>query len=174
MNTASAKSVLRHGVGGAAALAFLGLLAGCGPSNNGSTVSGKVTYKGEPLNGGTIKLYSDAAPTAGGADHSFHIAIKPDGTFTASNVPTGTMTVTVETQAPQTKGGPNIDPATGMPVSMKPPANFDPNQIKSSPAATAGAPKLTAIPQKYADPKTSGLTWEIKPGQQKKDFDLTD
>ena len=30
------------------------------------------------------------------------------------------------------------------------------------------------IPAKYKDPKTSGLTWDVKAGKNTKDFDLTD
>lgn len=177
MNT-SAKSVLRLRAGGAAVLAALCLIAGCGQSNNATTVSGKVTYRSEPLNGGTIKLYPDVTPTAGGGDNSFLVAIKPDGTFTASNVPPGMKTVTIETQPPQIRGvanSPKIDPTTHLPVGMKPPPDFDPNQVKSSPGTAAPpSPDLTVIPLKYANPRTSGLTWDVKPGPQKKDFDLTD
>ena len=37
-----------------------------------------------------------------------------------------------------------------------------------------GLPPHVAIPPKYKDPKTSGLTWDVKGGRNTKDFDLTD
>ncbi len=176
MNRASAKSVLPLPAGAAVLSALLLLAAGCGPAHPASTVSGKVTYKGEPLNGGTIKLYPDVTPTAGGYDNSFLIAIKPDGTFTATNVPTGKMTVTIETQPPHVRGqnGPKIDPTTHLPEGMKPPPDFDPSQVKAAPGAAPPATNLMVIPSKYANPRTSGLTWDIQPGKQTKDFELTD
>ena len=155
MNRASVKSVLALPAAAAVA-AILLLAAGCGQASKGSSVSGKITYKGQPLTGGIIKLYSDAAPAPAtrGADNSFHITIKPDGTFGASNVPEGMAKVAIESQpAPSKPAG--FDPKTGIPLAP-------------------GTADFVRIPQKYTDPNTSGLTWDVKPGSEKKDFDLTD
>lgn len=163
---------------GAAALAFLAFAAGCGTNNSGSSLSGKVTYKGEPVTGGFIKLYSDTAPAVGGADNTLRIMIKPDGTVVATNVPAGTMRVAIETESAKGAGGPAIDPRTGlpagMPAGMKPPADYDPSKFSSQAGQAANQTKYVAIPPKYADPKASGLTWDVKEGANKKDFDLTD
>ena len=34
--------------------------------------------------------------------------------------------------------------------------------------------KMVAIPPKYKNPDTSGLTWDVKPGSNNKSFDLAD
>ena len=43
----------------------------------------------------------------------------------------------------------------------------------SAPGSTSPV-KRVAIPARYKDPKTSGLKWDIKPGKNARDFDLTD
>src|SRR4051812_11220196 len=70
-----------------------------------ASVSGKVTYNGSPVTGGTISFHS--------SDHGGALVlINPDGTFKADEVPEGELTVTVETESinpnkevPKYKGG---------------------------------------------------------------------
>ena len=76
---------------------------------------------------------------------AFPIAIKADGTFNASGVPVGMMGVGIATEAPTPPPG-----ETSVPV------------------------KVVAVPLRYKNPQTSGLTWEIKGGKNPRDFDLTD
>ena len=66
-------------------------LAGCGGGDKAS-VAGKVTYKGAPLTGGTLTLYSDSGSP-------YPIYIKPDGSFAADQTPIGSMKVAVETDS---------------------------------------------------------------------------
>jgi hypothetical protein len=60
----------------AAALLFL---TGCGAKT--STVSGKVTYQGQPVTGGSITLL----PTGGSTGKPAAANVQPDGTFTMSS-----------------------------------------------------------------------------------------
>ncbi len=163
---------------GAAGLVLVFAASGCGAANHGdgAAVSGKVMYKGQPVTGGMMKLYvKDAPPVAGVTDPSIPITIKPDGTFTASNVPIGMMQVAIETESVKGIGRVAVDPATGMPPGATRSANFDPSRIKAPPAANPGSQGVyIAIPLKYAEPRTSELTWDVKAGSQTKNFDLTD
>jgi hypothetical protein len=67
-------------------------------------VSGKVTYKGAPLKGGTVGFVDSNGRVMGAA-------LEGDGTYSIKNLPTGEYKVTVETtsikgnQEPQGFGG---------------------------------------------------------------------
>jgi len=140
-------------------------------------LSGKVTYKGEPLGGGTMAFY-----TADGQVISTDI--RSDGTYVSTNLPEGTLTVTIETES--------VNPNKSQPEYRSPGAG--PAAMHRGPTAPPGAPKggapkspipdsapVTAspstyvkIPAKYSDKTKSGLTITLKKGDQKHDFDLTD
>src|SRR5438132_935181 len=73
-------------------LLVLTLMAGCGQkSNTPAHVSGKVTYKGQPVPGGDLAFHS---PDKGVA----HTFLKSDGTYELAQVPTGTLKVTIDTE----------------------------------------------------------------------------
>lgn len=58
---------------------------------------------------------------------------------------------------------------------LKEEANYDPNQLKIGEAPPTVKADRNALPQKYADPKTSGLTADVKDGQENHfSFALTD
>jgi hypothetical protein len=133
-------------------------LAGCGKTNKPLTVSGKISYKGKALGGGTIKFH----PSAEGAG-MVPGNIKPDGTF-SFGVPAGQSQISIETESVRDvarKGGNYMKmPGAKIPEGMKVSDTPDPTYVP--------------IPKKYADPKTSGLTWDVSPGNNTKNFDLTD
>jgi hypothetical protein len=145
----------------AAGAAFaLSALIGCGPGK--TVVMGKVTYHNAPVTGGSIRLY----PAAGGS--GFPVFIKSDGTFEVSDAPTGPMRVAVETESvrpPESYLPPPI-PADKVPAGVKLP---EPPKIDLS-----RMPRKVAIPAKYRDPNGSGLTWEVAPGRNVRNFDLAD
>ena len=114
----------------------------------GGSSNGKATITG--------KVTYKHAPVAGGtltlypaSGSPYPVGIKADGAFDVSDVPVGQMAVGIDTGS-----APVAPPAgsTGLPAS---------------------APHV-GIPPRYKNPKTSGLTWEIKGGKNTKDFDLAD
>ena len=125
------------------AAAVFGLI-GCGPS--GTTVEGKVTYQGKSVVWGSVTLVA--------SDGSVHqVGIETNGTYTIPKVPLGGAKVGVESSAPP-KPNPNRGDARGSAAPPTPPA---------------GA--WFAIPVTLADPKTSGVTLDIRSGQPA-DIDL--
>jgi hypothetical protein len=122
-----------------------GLLAGivgCGGSSVG-TVEGTVSYRGTPLTAGTVTFY-----TAG--DKSVSGTIDPHGKYVVAKVPVGSATIGV----------------------MTPPAISD-KMAKGVPQALDGSStKPVPIPGKYADAKQSGLSFEVKAGDQEHPIEL--
>jgi hypothetical protein len=116
------------------------LPTGCSPSS--TTASGKVTYQGKPVVWGSVTLVA--------ADGSVHQAgIEPDGTYTVSNVPVGSVKVGVESSAPPVPGvrGRDGDARGSVPPPAPPPGAWFP------------------LPANLSDPAKSGLTIEIRKGQ---------
>ncbi|HEX5273377.1 MAG TPA: hypothetical protein VFW33_22930 [Gemmataceae bacterium] len=143
----------------AAALLAAGALGGCsGSGTKTSVVSGKVTYKGAPVTGGELKFYPEGGEPVLGT-------INADGTFNTMGVPPGHVTVTVDTEplkGPKGAGGDYTKMARGR-EGFKPPE-------------TGGhTPVYVQIPHKYKDPKTSGLSVDVKQGKTENvELTLTD
>lgn len=145
-------------------LGVLGLvtLLGCsgGNANAPASLNGKVTYKGAPVGGGTVRLEKDG--TDGG--NKFSLNLNPDGSFSSSDLPEGDFNVSIET-----------DSAKG-----NPPTTYGANKghkMTSSPipqSANVVKPSYTAIPKKYAKKDTSGLKVTLKRGKNEQNFDLND
>jgi hypothetical protein len=106
-------------------------------------VSGTVTYQGKQLTTGTIIFY-DAANGAPSAE------IKPDGTYTVSHVRAGTAKIAIV-----------------MPMDI-PFMGFG----GPAPAKTPEPGKVPTLPAKYADREQSGLTCEVKAGNNTHDVKL--
>src|SRR5215469_9606821 len=72
-------------------LAILPLM-GCGPKRNqGGVVSGKITYKGTPVNGATLRLTPIPGP-----GEEVTIPVSQEGTFHTANIPPGEYKIVVE------------------------------------------------------------------------------
>jgi hypothetical protein len=127
------------------------LLVSCSQQpTNTCEVTGLITYKGTPLTGGTIYFRSaDLKPAEEGGKFG-QAEIQSDGTYETHSLLPGPMVVTVEV----------TDSVGKVPKDAKMPPGFEKqaHHVK--------------IPPKYASPKTSGLTYEVKPGKQTKDFEL--
>ncbi len=129
-------------------------LAGC-VDDRKAVVTGHVSYHSAPVTGGNILLYTE------GNSAPFPVYIKADGSFNVSDAPTGLMRVAIETDSA---------PAADAPLPPQPPGVApDPGRIDAG-----DMPKKVPIPAKYKDPSSSGLTWEIKPGRNVRDFPLID
>jgi len=156
---------LARQVGGLALLVGMAVLPlGCSGGGKAS-ISGKVDYKGAPVTGGAMTL----TPATGTA---IAVPLKADGTFALADVPLGTYTVSFNTDGVPEAGlvGPPDSPGER-------PADITQGKGMPKPEIPEGKAMMlrrVAIPAKYKDPKTSGETWEIKRGKNKKDFNLQD
>jgi hypothetical protein len=141
--------------------ALLLVAAGCGSSSG--RVSGKLTYKNNPLRGGTVTF--QGVGQNGWAKTS---SIAEDGSYSIDDVPKGPAQISVETQTvkPNRVG-------QAMAAQMTKGQNVPPEVLKSSPFGQAmQAEQYVAIPPKYSKPETSGLNYEVKGGKQQHDINL--
>jgi hypothetical protein len=161
---------------GASLLLAALLLVGCKPTNPNAParVTGRVTYNGNPVTGGTIHFHS-----ADGA--SIPIGIGPDGTYRAFDIPDGDMVVTVETESinpekkPQEYRGANASgPKYGPKAVVMPKGKGNSGGPKPEESGASAETTYMKIPAKYADKATSGLTVTLKKGDQTHDIKLTD
>jgi hypothetical protein len=105
------------GLGLIAALAAAA--AGCSGGSKKVTIDGTVTYRGQPLSSGILRVVSE--------DGSFATAmVRPDGTFTLTDVVPGEIRVGIQ-EAPQGsassdgKAGPAPARAPSLPAKVKDP-----------------------------------------------------
>lgn len=162
-------------VGSAFLLLLTLTLLGCKGENPNSParVSGRVTYNGSSVTGGTLTFHSADGGT-------IPVAIAADGTYTAFDILAGDMVVTVDTEIlnPERKqqeyrgvaGGPKAKygKAGGAGVVAKG------KQNSPAPEGTVAAGTYMKVPAKYSDPAKSDLKCTLKKGEQKLDFNLTD
>ena len=128
---------------GGLVLCGLLLLAGC--SRGFGNVSGKVSYKGQPLPKGTITFYDEA-------NQAVSSGIADDGSYSVSKVAAGKVKIAV---------------TLPMFISMA-------GDTKSAEKAAAERKKLPSLPPRYADSEKSGLDREVKRGDQTLNLDLSD
>lgn len=150
----------------------LGLMAaGCGSSLG--TVSGKVTYKGEVVKGGTIRIVPEKGPPATGD-------IQEDGTYKITHVATGPAKVSVETdsikpmkEAAQGRGAMSMyknkppPPPPGSPGS-----DMDPSKSVAGFREQGDEKRYVAIPARYSDANKSGLSLTVKGGNNEFNIEL--
>ncbi len=134
--------------------AFLATAAGCGGPPMGA-ITGTVRFEGAPVASGRLTVLCE-----GGDKPVFFAEIK-DGVYRIDRAPVGAARVTVQANAAQR-------PSAEVPV---PPGAAPPLPIPAS-VPRVGKP-LEGFPERYLKPDTSGLTFEIVPGPQTRDFDLT-
>lgn len=140
-----------------------GFLNGCNKADTQPLLTGKITYRGEPLGGGTLALI----PTDGKIK-SVPVPIGTDGTYTVISPPQGEMKVTIETKSVQMMNG-NSD--YKVPAGMKPPAQAE---IKMPEIDKSKLRHFVVIPSKYAEAKSTPLRITIERGRIIKDFVLED
>jgi hypothetical protein len=144
------------------------VLSGCGP--NTTTVTGKVSHNGKPVVWGSVILVDSKG--------EFHQGtIDTSGNYRIENMPTGQVKIGVTSPKPpdekDSKGGGNTGgkggkggtPPRGGANMDDPRAQF---QANNPPAELPPPPppgSWFAIPDKYKDPLTSGLTGEVASGK---------
>jgi hypothetical protein len=121
-------------------------------SANQASMSGKVTYKGLPLSGGTITFVGKEK------SNTYKANLTADGTFEVSSLKPGEYKVAIETET--------VRPAKGAKEKTPVPENAAKG---SKPAGS-----YVKIPVKYGTVNTSPLTLTIKVGSQVHNFDLSD
>ena len=141
--------------GAAAAILILSSICVCGcggKSSKGATLSGKVTFKDQPLTGGSIMLHSIDGKK------QFPGTISPDGTFAIGGLTSGEMVVTIETES--------IKGQTGVAYKVPPGQKAPEMKVKLA--------KYVPIPKTYGDVNSSPLRATVKSGSNKKEFNLSE
>jgi len=132
---------------------LLALVAvGCAPPT--ASVSGTVTFKGQPLPSGTVLFHG----ADGRVEHSL---IDGEGKYTVVNAPLGQVRITVQAHAAAPPGLPS--------KGGKPPAA--PAELATSGKETRDG-KFVAIPPRYLDPDRSRLTCTVSAGPQTHTIEL--
>jgi len=147
------------------------LAAGCGRSTSGSSVTGSVTYNGNPVTGGSMLFH--------GKDKPYPASLGADGKYTCPVIPPGDYTVTIDTKWLEKAGAGDaastIKDMANQGVTDQDLAKGFKDLAKAQEMNKAIANlKYVAIPKKYADAKTSGLTVTVESGSTTKDLQLTD
>jgi hypothetical protein len=135
-------------------LAALIGMCGCGPATG--TVSGTVTYKGTKLKGGNVTFVSTEGKPSKVA------SIQPDGTYVIG-VPAGAVKICIETESLNPGG-----------VRSKFPKNEPPPGQKSpyGKRKEDNADLYVEIPDTYAQPETTKLTYTVTSGKQEHNITL--
>src|SRR5262245_32734665 len=142
------------------------LLAGCGAGKG--DITGQVTYKGQPLSVGRITFVGQ-----GGKQEAVSAYIKR-GKYTVHKCPAGPVKISIESIEPP---DPEKLQGTKTRIENMPMARGMKERMKIDPELEelASGPPLQhmVIPLKYANPETSGLTYQVKWGAQEHNIDLT-
>jgi hypothetical protein len=154
-------------------LLFL-LLASAGCSVPRGKVSGQVLYKGKPLPGGRI-TFRPADPK----ENSVSAELDEQGNYEAV-LPAGEVNICVDNRElePRTGGGPPLPP--GLPLSPEARKmltkgktdHVEPKSDDNLPKPLHG--QYVKIPNKFYKAETSGLTFLVTGGDQKRDIELAD
>lgn len=158
------------------ALPTIGLLfLGCSKYNPNAAaeVSGKITYNGTPVTGGTIMFQPAGAgdKSPGGA---YPGTIMKDGSYRIAELPAGELIVTIETESlnPDKKSQGPYAPTKDKAVGRAAPAN---SPIPgNAPKGPGEAGVYVKIPEKYKSPSTTPEKRTLKNGKNEENFDLKD
>lgn len=157
-----------HVRGGLVTLGLLVLLVGCGPNYKArATVKGKVTFGGKALTVGSIMFHGKNNLTGGAT-------IDKDGNYVMNDAPIGDVTITV-TVPKQPQGGiarMKIGPGAGPGgKDGKDSKSVDPTDSSKTISIMSAMPtNVVAIPEKFGEVATSGLTYTVVKGEQTHDI----
>src|SRR5262245_11972318 len=138
------RSLTGAAVARGAALAVALGLAGCGGGK--ATVQGKVTHRGKALVSGTVILVGADGVAAAGE-------IAGDGSYAVANVTSGQVQVGVVSKPPHA----GARPGRGATARTR-------TGSHAVPAVAVDRSKWFPIPEKYAEPTTSGLGLTLQAG----------
>ena len=134
---------------------MLAFVIGCNKNDSRSCeLTGKVTYKGQPITGGNMTLFI--------GDAGYPVAISPDGKYSVNQLPEGEATATFDTE--------QLNPNKPVYGGKKD------GGMSPIPEGAGGGPKGTyvAIPAKYKTKSKSDLKVAVKKGKQEHNFELKD
>src|SRR5262249_15289796 len=140
--------------------ALLVLLTALGCGSGSATVSGRVTYQGEPLTAGDLIIYGANGQIQSGQ-------ISADGTYAIYKAPVGDVKMAVLTpkdlpaQRPPEPGGVWQGKKGGRKKTLIK------EEFKPPPPV-----KVVPIPDRYKEPDKSGLNFTLKRGEQTIDLNL--
>jgi hypothetical protein len=138
---------------------LLAVLVGCGPSRTKpGAVSGKITYKGQPVNDAALLLY----PAGGAATDPITIPVTAEGEFLITDTPPGEYKVVVQ----GTEGN-----AVPFDTRLIPPDRQA--EIKEKLKGKT-SPTTIPFPKKYKDPNTTDLKCQITTSNQTLNLELKD
>jgi hypothetical protein len=143
--------------------ALLGLLLFAGCDGKGK-VSGKVTYKGQVLNGGNVRFMNDT-------HNSFTVSIAEDGSYVLDKLPPGNYRIGVDNQLQMMPAFMAQKMMSQKGAKKSAEAQQEIGEMKEKLGAKEGVIKL---PLKAADPLKSGMTCTVKPGSQTFDIEVQD
>jgi hypothetical protein len=124
---------------------------GCGTKT--ATVSGRVSYHNKRVTSGEVLFLTQDGKSGA------HAAVQPDGTYQATNVPLGTLKVGLN----------NPPPLYYQQLKNRPKGMADDPEMQE---AARRAARYVPTPPKYQDPNQSGLTTDVKPGENSYDLEL--
>jgi hypothetical protein len=130
--------------------------SGCGPGHG--RVTGTVTYRGKPVVVGTVLIVgSDGIPAYGN--------VGEDGTYVIARVPTGAAQVAVNSLDPVVAARWK-DRKAGLRGALLPPRVKDKKVVLPQPEPPPPGDRKGwfPIPEQYGNPRTSGLTCDVKRG----------
>ena len=153
-------------VGRCGLLPLVAFTFGCADSQ--SKVSGQIMYQGKPVPGGWISFQP-----ADSRKNSISTALDAQGKYEAL-LPTGVVRIAVDNRElePMERGSEKLilPPGLKLPAGVKPPVEPAAKAPNAAPPASSGA--YVAIPAKYYDIDTSGLTYTVQSGTQTHNIEL--
>lgn len=153
-------------LGGGVLIAFLVVLSGCDTGPKRAAIKGKVTLDDKPLTVGNVMFL-------GKENFSGTAAIDKDGNYSLADAPVGEVQVSIDVPR-LPPGGLEMMRRMKNNPGTKDTASVDPNDPSKRIGIMGNIPEnVVPIPDRYRDPKTSGLTYTVKPGEQTYDIKLT-
>jgi hypothetical protein len=143
----------------------LAVFSGCsgGQAFPTGEVSGRVTYKGEPISLGKITFIST------GGTGNFGTGIINDGSYTVK-APLGPCKIEIQLQSGENKYA--VTPQQMKMIKSKMKAMKDKGvKVPDEPPQVTKRPTID-LPEKYKFADQSGLEFEVKAGKQTKEWDL--
>jgi hypothetical protein len=140
-------------------LLLVAVLVGCGRRSRSGVVSGKITYKEQPVNDAALRLY----PADGGAAEPITIPVTADGSFSMSDVPKGEYKIIVQGSE---GGGSDASLLKNVPKDRQ-------EEVKKLMGDRASS-RTIPFPRKYKNLKTTDLKCEITDHDQTLNLELKD